>query len=79
MLCRLLRLRAFKPWTKYQAEQLGLTVEEQAEIRKQTAGAYNEWRDRNIAEGRINFILDHMPAEEQTGLLKEFNTLELSY
>jgi hypothetical protein len=63
MLCRLLRLRAFKPWAKYQAEQLGLTVEELAEIRKQkTTGAYNEWRDRNIAEGRIKFILDHIPA-----------------
>ena len=79
MLCRLLRLRAFKPWAKYQAEQIGLTVEELGEMRKQkTAGAYNDWRDRSIAEGRINFILDHVPTAEQTGFLKEFNTLELA-
>lgn len=79
MLCRLLRLRAFKPWAKYQAEQLGLTVEEVAGLRKQkTAGAYNEWRDQVIAEGRINFILDHVPAAEQTGFLKEFSTKELA-
>lgn len=49
------------------------------EMRKQkTAGAYNEWRDRTITEGRINFILDHVPTAEQAGFLKEFSTQELA-
>lgn len=79
MLCRLLRLRAFKPYAKYQAEKLGLTVEEIAEMRRQkTAGAYNDWRDRTVTEGRINFILDHVPSAEQAGFLKEFSTTELA-
>ena len=79
MLCRLLRLRAFKPWAKYRAEKLGMTVEQVAEMQKQkTAGAYNEWKDQVIAEGRINFILDHVPAAEQAGFLKEFSTKELA-
>jgi len=79
MLCRLLRLRAFKPWAKYQAEKFGMTVEEVAEMRKQkTAGAYDEWRDRTLTEGRINFILDHVSTAEQAGFIKEFSTKELA-
>lgn len=56
-----------------------MTVEELAEMRKgKGAGAYNEWRDQVIAQGRINFILDHVPAAEQAGFLKEFSTKELA-
>jgi hypothetical protein len=43
-----------------------------------SAGAYSEWRDQVIAQGRINFILDHVPAAEQAGFLKEFSTKELA-
>lgn len=78
MLTRLLCARGFKPYSAWKAEQLGVSESRYLTQKKEfETGAYDAWRDKEIAASRINFVLDHVPSAEQAEYLKEVSTEHL--
>lgn len=76
---RRVAIRLFKSWHQYNAESLGMNLNEYYEAREKTKdGPYEEWKRQVATSTKIDFLLDHSSPEEQSTYLKEFDTLELA-
>lgn len=70
--------RGFKSYHEYHAEQLGISIDEYFEARKnKTSGGFDQWKDQENKFKEITYVLDHMDTEGQREQLKQFDTLEL--